>query len=181
MENKSVITISGVPGSGTTTITKQLSKKLQLPIVNTGDIFRELANEHDMGLVEFGKYVESNADIDEELDKRQLKYAHAGNVILEGRLAGWLMKANKIKAFTIFLKADLEVRIERVMGRENKSYAQVKSEVLAREKCELDRFKKLYNVNYQDESIYDLIIQTSKLSPQKIVEKILDGLTEAGS
>ena len=178
MDRNTVISISGAPGSGTTTIAELLSRKLQLRVVYTGDIFRELANEYNMGLTEFGKYVEENLDIDQLLDDRQVEYARSGNVILEGRLAGWLMKTNNIVAFKVLLTAELDIRISRIMGREQKSYDLVKSEILERERCELDRYNKLYNANYHDESIYDIIIETSNLTPDQIVDKILDGLTE---
>jgi predicted cytidylate kinase len=174
MSKPSVITISGEPGTGTTTIATMLSKKTGLRMVYTGETFRELAKEHNMELSEFSTYADSNPKIDLELDARQMDHARKGNVILEGRLAGWLMKNNKIDAFTILLTADLEIRVNRIMGRENKSYNQVKQEILEREKCEMERYQKFYTVNYLDNSHYDLIIDTSDLTPDEIVNKIVN-------
>ena len=64
------------------------------------------------------------------------------------------------------------------MGREKKSYEQVKSEVLAREKCEQDRYQKFYNVNYLDSIHYDLIIDTSNLTPEEIVNRIIGAISD---
>ena len=74
-----------------TILTQQLIK-----MVYVGAIFRELAGIYNMSLSEFGEYAEDNPDIDHELDIRQVEIAKQGDVILEGRLSGWMMKKNKI-------------------------------------------------------------------------------------
>lgn len=174
MRKPNVITLSGVPGTGTTTIAKLLSKRLGLKLVYIGETFRNLAKEYKMNLQEFSKYAKDNPKIDYELDSRQLEYARKGNIILEGRLSGWMVKNNNIDAFKILLNADLEIRIKRIIGRERKSYDQVKDEIQFREKCELDRYLKLYDVNYQDPNHYDIIIDTTNLNPEQIIKKIID-------
>ncbi len=177
MTKPTVITVTGVPGTGTTTIVNLLSKKTGLCLINTGEIFRELAKEYNMDLSKFSNYTKSNPKIDLELDTRQLKFARKGNVILEGRLSGWLMKNNNINAFKVLLTADLETRVKRIMGREEKTYDTVKFEIIEREECEQDRYLKIYDVNYEERSHYDLIIDTSDLTPEKIVQKIVDGFS----
>lgn len=176
MPKPKVITISGVPGSGTSTIAKMLSKELNLKLIYTGETFRELAKEYNMSLPEFSEFAESNTEIDNELDKRQLEHAKKGDTILEGRLAGWLTKSNDINALKVLLTADLETRVNRVMGREKKSYSQVKNEILKRETSELERYQRLYDVNYKDQVHYDIIIDTTNLTPREIVEKIISAL-----
>jgi len=173
MSEVNVITITGVPGSGTTTIAKLLSSKLELRLVFIGETFRELASEYNMSLSEFGDYVINNPKIDFELDSRQIDHARTSNVILEGRLSGWMTMKNNIDAFKILLTADLNTRINRIMGRENKSYEMVKQEIMAREVSEVERYKKLYGINYLEPSYYDLIIDTADLSPEQIVDEIV--------
>jgi predicted cytidylate kinase len=174
MQKPIVITISGVPGSGTTTIAKMLSDKLEMKMIYIGEIFRELAKEYNMTLMEFGELATDNPKIDKELDARQVKYAKLGNIVLEGRLSGWMVKKNGIKAFKVLLTADLETRINRVMNREGKSYRLVRREIEVREQCELDRYIKLYDINYQNPSYYDLIIDTSNLTPEQIIQQIIE-------
>lgn len=145
-------------------------------MIYTGEIFRELAKEHNMSLSEFSKYASSNPKIDYELDARQLEDARRGDVILEGRLAGWLTKTNNIKAFKILLTADQDTRIKRIIGREHKSYSIVKQEITMRERIELERYEKLYEVNYKESSHYDLIIDTTDLTPEQIIEQIIETL-----
>ncbi len=174
--SSTVITISGVPGSGTTTIAKLLSTKLNLRLVYIGEIFRELAKQYNMSLSEFGSFAKENPKIDQELDNRQVDHARSGNVILEGRLSGWMTKNNNVEAFKILLSADLDTRVNRIMGRENKDYDQVKEEIISREQTELQRYEKIYGINYQDHSHYDLVIETTNLTPEQIVEKIIENL-----
>ena len=81
------ITISGYPGSGKTTVAQLLHKKIGIPYIYSGDLFRTLAQQHHMSLEEFGKYCETHREIDEELDREQLEILKKGNVIIEGRIA----------------------------------------------------------------------------------------------
>lgn len=112
------ITISGTPGSGKSTVAELLRDKLGLKYVYSGMIFREMAKKHKMSLEEFGKYCEKNSDVDKELDKRQVEILKKGDVILEGRLSGWLAHLNNIPAFKVSIDADLETRAKRIVNRE---------------------------------------------------------------
>ena len=95
------ITVSGTPGSGKSTIAHLLHEKLGIKYVNSGMLFRETAKKYKLSLAEFGKYCEKNSKVDKELDERQVEILKKGNVILEGRLAGWLAFKNNISSFKI--------------------------------------------------------------------------------
>jgi predicted cytidylate kinase len=169
-----IITISGTPGSGKSTIGQLLKEKLRINYVYSGQIFRELAKKYNMSLEEFGRYCENNVIIDKELDEKQLKILKEGDVILEGRLAGWIAHKNNIKSLKIMLNADVETRIKRVIERENGDYKQRLKEILKREKSEEKRYKKYYNIDIKDTSIYDLIIDTSYKNPNEILKIIIN-------
>jgi predicted cytidylate kinase len=169
-----IITISGTPGSGKSTVGKLLEEKLGINYIYSGQIFRDLAKKYNMSLEEFGRYCETNDKIDKELDEKQLKILKEGNVILEGRLAGWLAYKNNIKSFKIMLNADIETRIKRIINREEGEYKQRLKEILEREKSEYNRYKKYYNIDISDTSIYDLIIDTSNKIPNEIIKIIIN-------
>jgi len=100
-----LLTISGLPGSGTTTVGKLLAEHYSVEMISAGDVFRGLAKERGVTLAEFGRLAESNPSIDVEIDKRQSDIANSSdNLILEGRLAGQMAK----KALKIWIKAPLE-------------------------------------------------------------------------
>jgi len=170
------ITISGLPGSGKTTVAQLLEKKLGLKYVYSGDIFRKMAEKYSMSLEEFGKYCENNKDVDEQLDNNQLKELHKGNVIVEGRISGWLAHRNKIPSIKIFLEADLDTRVSRIVNRERGEFKKRKKEILNREKSEKVRYKKYYDIDVDDTSIYDLVIDTTEKTPEDIVNIVLKKL-----
>lgn len=170
------ITISGNPGSGKSTVAKLLEKKLGIKYVYSGMIFRELAEKYNMTLEEFGKYCEGNSEIDKELDTRQLEILKKGNVILEGRLAGWLAHRNNISAFKIAIVTDINIRAKRIVNREKGSVKKRKKEILERERSENNRYKKYYNIDLKDTSIYDIIIDSGDKSPEEILNLIIQKL-----
>ncbi len=168
------VTISGFPGSGKTTAGKLLAEKLGLKYVYSGQIFRESAEKHNMSLEEFGSYCEKHEEIDKQLDDYQLEIIRKGNVIVEGRIAGWLAYFNKIDAIKVWLNADIITRVKRIISREKGDFEKKKQEILVREKSEAVRYKKYYNIEVNDTSIYDIIIDTSKKTPEEIINIIAE-------
>lgn len=175
-----IITIGGLPGTGTTTIAKMIAEKYNLRHVCAGFIFREMAKEMGMDLQEFSKYAEQHKEIDEEIDRRQVEIAKQGNVVLEGRLAAWMLLKNGIKPdLTIWFKAPLEVRAERISKRENIDKDVALKKMIEREASEKKRYKEIYNIDLDDLSIYDLVIDTSKWDVEgvfNIVSSAIDNL-----
>jgi len=167
------ITISGTPGSGKSTVTKLLGKKLGLKCIYSGEIFREIAKKHNMTLEDFGRFCETNEKIDKELDDQQLEYLKKKDVIVEGRIAGWIANLNNIPAFKVLLNADIATRTKRIINREGGDSEKKKQEMLEREKSEAARYKKYYNIDLKDVSIYDVVIDTSDKSPNEILDIII--------
>jgi len=168
------ITISGLPGAGTTTIAKLLEKKLGLKYVYSGDIFRKMAERYNMSLEEFGNYCERHKEVDEQLDRYQLEILQKGNVIVEGRIAGWLAHRNHIPSTKVLLEADLETRAGRIVKREKGDIEKRKKEILKRENSEATRYKKYYNIDLDDTCIYDLVVDSSDKTPDEIVEIVIE-------
>jgi cytidylate kinase len=175
-----IITIGGLPGTGTTTIARMIAEKYSLKHVCAGFIFREMAEEMGMDLQEFSKYAEEHEEIDKEIDRRQVELARQGNVILEGRLAAWMLLRNGVKPdLTIWFKAPLEVRAERISKREDMDKDTALKKMIDREKSEKKRYKEIYNIDLDDLSVYDLIIDTSKWDVEGvfgIVSSAIDNL-----
>ena len=169
-----IITISGTPGSGKSTVGNILKKRLEMDYVYSGKIFKKIAKKYKMSLEEFGKFCENNEKIDRELDNEQLIILKKGNVILEGRLAGWIAYNNNIKSLKIILNADLKTRLNRIIEREDGDFNKRLEEILNRERSEQNRYKKYYNIDIKDTSIYDLIIDTSDKSPKEIADIIVN-------
>lgn len=164
-----IIAISGPAGSGTSTTSKKVAKKLGLDFVGAGDIFRQKAKEKNMSLEEFGEYAEKNPEIDKEIDKKQRKISQQrNNLVIEGRLAGWMTDA-KVK---IWLKAPLELRAKRVARRDDITEKKALEAIKKREESEKKRYEQYYDIDISDPSIYNLIIDTSKWNQESVVEII---------
>ncbi|MHA1805628.1 MAG: (d)CMP kinase [Promethearchaeota archaeon] len=166
-----IVALSGLHGTGKSTVGKLVADSLHLKFYSTGMAFRELAKEMDMSLEEFTHYVEANPSIDEQLDAKIIEIAKKGDVLIESQLSGYILK--DIADVKILLTAPLEIRIERIAKRDGVSIEKSRNETLLREASEHERFKKLYNIDLNDKSVFDLIIDTSSLTIEQVTNLIL--------
>jgi predicted cytidylate kinase len=169
------ITISGPPGSGKTTACSKLSEILGLKAVVFGKIFRELAAEKNLSLVELGAIAEQDPSIDKMIDSRILDIARENeDIILESRLSAYMCSRNNIPAFKVYIDASPEVRISRIGVREGETFEDAYAKTVERQKSEAKRYKMYYDIDIEDRSVYDLIINTDDLDPDQVVAKILE-------
>lgn len=170
-----ILTISGLHGTGKSTIGKLLAENLNIDYYSTGDAFRDLAVEMEMSLEDFSEYVENHPEIDNKLDDKIVELGKRGNIIIDSQLSGYLL--NEIADFKILLSCPLEVRINRMKDRDNSTFEEKFQETTVREQSELDRFKKLYDIDLSDkkkaDSTFNYVINTENLSIEEVVEKIL--------
>lgn len=170
-----ILTISGLHGTGKSTIGKLVAEKLGIKYYSTGQAFRDLAKEMNLTLEEFTEYVENNPDLDKKLDHKIIEIAQNGNIIIDSQISAYILES--IADFKILLICPLEIRVERMTERDNESYDKKLDETTMREKSELTRYKKLYNIDLKDEEkigkIYNLIINTGNLTVDEVLEQIL--------
>lgn len=164
-----ILTVSGPPGSGTTTLAKRLTERFNLDYVSGGDVFREEAEERGVSVGEFNRMVEEEPEIDRELDERQREIARErDDVLLESRLAGWM--AEEHADVSIWLKADDRVRAERVAEREDVTVDEALEESRQRESSEAKRYRDLYDIDIDDLTVYDLVIDTERWGADAVAE-----------
>ncbi|MGF7118187.1 (d)CMP kinase [Methanobacterium oryzae] len=166
-----IITISGLAGSGTTTASKILSEKMGIPFISAGDIFRQMAAEKNMDILEFSKFAEENEGIDIEIDKRQSQIGKkSDNLIIEGRLSAHFVENADLRLWFI---APLDTRSERISHREDKPFDIVKEEIIKRSESEAKRYKEIHNIDIENMEVYDLVINTVNFHPESIANIIL--------
>ncbi|AAM04528.1 TPA: AAA family ATPase [Methanosarcina acetivorans] len=157
------ITVSGLPGSGTTTLSRLLSDYYELELISSGEIFRRMAKERGMSLADFGAMAEKDPSIDLDIDKNQKSIIHTqDDLVLESRLAGHMAKGvpNVLK---IWIKAPLLTRVKRIQRREKTiSFDEELAKTVEREKSEALRYKNYYGIDITDLSIYDIVIDSEK-------------------
>lgn len=170
------ITISGPPGSGKTTACSKLSERLGLEAVVFGKIFRQLAAEKNLSLGELGDLAEKDPSIDSMIDSRILEIARQNeDIILESRLSAHMCVRNNIPAFKVYIDASPEVRMSRIGLREGETVEEACAKTLERQKSEAKRYKMYYDIDIDDRSVYDLVINTDSLDPDQVVEMIIKG------
>lgn len=136
-------------------------------------MFRHMAVEHGMSLAEFGTYAAAQPAVDIELDRRLAERARAGQVVVESRLAGWIARNEKLDGLLVWIDCDDDVRARRVAAREDKTIDQALVENAEREKIERDRYIALYGIDLADLSIYDLVLDSGRLTAPEIADRIV--------
>lgn len=171
--SNSIVTISGLPGSGTSTACALLRDKLGWSYVNAGQIFRDLAREAGLSLADFGHRAEGDASIDRVLDARMVETARAEQpIILEGRVTGWMAARNQLPALKVWLDAAVEIRAARVGTRDGEVAAAARENMVLRQASEEQRYRQHHGIEIGDMSIYDLVIDTSVYPPAEVVRQI---------
>jgi len=169
-----IITITGDLGSGKSTVSNLLKQRLDYDYVYTGRVQREIANRHQMTTLELNKYAETHPEIDAEIDSIFKSLNESSRLIVDSRLAWFFIP----QSFKVYLKADLAVAIQRISGdknRINENYASMEEaagDIVARKESENKRYLELYGADCTDESHYDLVIDTSLLTPEQVVDVI---------
>ena len=170
-----IVSISGPHGTGKSTIGMIIAEKLDLRYYSTGQAFRDLAQEMHMTLSEFTEHVEDNPNIDEQLDNKVIEIAKGNNVLIDSQIGGFLLAS--LADFKIYLYCPLKVRIRRMAERDNNNYEEKERETLMREKSELERFKRLYNIDLSNleeiKKVHNIFINTEFLSIEEVVNLIL--------
>ncbi|MBI4142484.1 cytidylate kinase family protein [Candidatus Uhrbacteria bacterium] len=176
------ITISGTPGSGKSTLAGNLQRALGYPYLNAGQVFREAAAKRKMSLAEFAALVDQTPGLDRALDARLVAKArrHA-NLILEGRLAGWLTKRARLSAFRIWVTAKEPERVARLMQREGGTREETLRRLRIRARGERKRYLRNYGIDSSSLAPYDVVIRTDHRTPEQVAARILSAIHAKGS
>ena len=153
------ITVSGLPGSGTTSLSRYLAEHHDFSMISAGEVFRQLAVEHNLELAEFGRLAEQDESYDKMIDARQKEIAaQRDNIIVEGRLSGWMVSDADLK---IWLIAPIGCRIKRIISRDHVADEKTATAITSeRERCEAGRYHSYYDIDINDLSIYHMVLNS---------------------
>ncbi len=171
------MTISGPHGSGKSTYAAKLAESLSLRHVSAGMLFRKLAHERRVSLERFQEMAAADPSIDRLVDERTMQEAERGDVVVDGQLAGWVLK--EISDLRVLLTAPLVVRLERIAARDRISLEEARRQTLHREGVQAERYRKHYGFSVDDWSIYHLILDTSFGSIEDTARILLDAAVSA--
>lgn len=183
-----IITISGDPGSGKSTVAMIITDKFAGERIYAGRIFREMAQQQGMSLEEFLQYTEAHPEIHRQVDQQirdeARKIDQDGRMaVVEGRVQFHFMP----ESFKIFLAVSLDEAARRILQdlgdpqarrsrNENSvsSVEEMKEKIKKRIITDQERYSRLYQINILDQSKFDLVIDTTSLTPEQVVQVILD-------
>ncbi len=184
MDKKRIITLAGNLGSGKSSTAKRLADILNYEHYSTGDFMRAIADEKGISLIELSSLAESDRSIDEELDNKNKEVGKKENVVIDSRLGFYFIP----HSFKVFLKLDPEISAERILkdkqtnpNRQNEANQDfdtkegIMRNIKIRQESERKRYQEMYGISdYTDSSNFDLIIDTSLLPLEGVVDKIIE-------
>lgn len=182
MHRKHIITLSGKPGSGKSSTADRVAEMLGYTRYSTGDLVRALIKKKKMTLAEFNERAEREPNLDYELDEELRNMREQNDVVIDSRLGFYWIP----ESFKVYLDLDPEVAIARIYKDSNLNALRgatehneigmdgVIDQVNARLENERRRFKKLYNINPYATANFDLIIDTSRHSPETVALTVFD-------
>lgn len=179
---KSIITIAGRPGSGKSTTAKAVAEQLGFQHFSSGDLFRALAKERGIDVLQANLSAEENAEIDHLVDGRLQEIgATEDQIVVDSRMAWHWMPFS----FKVFLDLDLDIAAQRILNNmdekrrisehipdDSAEYAQT---LRRRLDSETRRYKLLYNADPYQMANYDLVIDTAANNIEQVIAQVLQG------
>jgi len=179
-QKKIVICISGMTGSGKSTVAKRLADKYGLDYFSGGNALKTLAQEEGYNpdvtgwweTAEGLKFLQQRMGdpaFDKRIDEKLLELAKQGNVVLDSWTMPWLLKAG----FKVWLEASPQVRAKRVMNRDSISIEEAVKALTEKDEKTRQIYKNLYGFDLgNDLSPFNLVLATDELEPDEIFHAV---------
>ena len=135
-----------------------------------------------MDITSFNLYVEKHPEIDKKIEYSATEYAKThDNFIIDARL-GWYAVP---ESFKVYLKVDINEAAKRAFNDQKRKSSEnfntleeQKQDLQKRYRLENERYYKLYNVRKEDESNYDIVIDTTNMTAQDVSNIIIKEYTK---
>lgn len=176
VDKKVIICISGMTGSGKSTVAKRIAERYGLKYFSGGDALRVLAQdegydsdvtgwwETNEGL-DFLKQRMGDPAFDKKIDEKLMELAKGGNVVLDSWTMPWLFKCG----FKVWLEASTEVRAKRVLNRDSISAEEALKALTEKDERTRQIYKNLYGFDLgNDLTPFDLVLATDELDPDDV-------------
>lgn len=186
ISNTRIITVSGRIASGSTTLAKKLAEHKGWKHMEGGEIFWENVR----GKLNLSpKDTNLRPDAEDQLFDDSLKkiLKEEKDIVLETKLAGYFAREMEDVFKILVICEDAEgvdqtqIRIDRLVNREKMSVLDAKTEVLEREKNDIEKWCRLYaaadpNWTYWNDKYYDIVINTFFHDPDESLQMVIEAL-----
>ncbi len=179
----SIITIAGSLGSGKSSTAKQVADSLGYRHFSSGDLFRAIAAERGLTVLEINQQAELEHEIDHIVDERLRNMASENDLVIDSRMAFHWMP----NSFKIYLSLEPEIAAQRIysqmqsggrVSEHSQSVEEVLQSIAERRVSEQKRYKNLYDIDVLDMTPFDLVIDTAKNSLDEVVALVLAAYTK---
>lgn len=174
-----IITISGPPGSGTSTVSRNVAESLDYSRFSSGDFMRNLARERGISLQKLTHEAENNPEIDRKIDAKVQNLADANELVVDSRLAFHFIP----ESFAVYLEVKFDNAAKRIFNdkderkeqgeKEADSIEETKKQIVQRLESERKRYKELYSIDHTNHTHYDLVIRTDDKTVETITNIII--------
>ncbi len=174
-----ILTVSGLIGSGKTSVCRELSALTGWRVVSAGTILRRMAEDRGLSVIELNEIAKTDPSIDKLIDDQLIALRDSPEpLIVDSRLAWHFIP----KSYKVHLVVDTSIAADRVFNaqRSDESYSTPAAAYAAnaqRQNIENERFKQYYGIDCEDQSNYDLILDTSAIRPAELAAKMLEAVT----
>ena len=180
-KDKVVICVTGMTGSGKSTVAKRLAAKYGLDYFSGGNALKELAQDEGYAsdvngwweTAEGLKFLEQRMGdpaFDKRIDEKLLQMAEQGNVVLDSWTVPWLLKDG---GFKIWLEASPQVRAKRVVTRDDISIEEALEALTKKDERTQQIYKNLYGFDLgHDLSPFNLVLATDELEPDEVFHAV---------
>lgn len=175
---KLVIVVSGPPGAGSSTVARNIARKLNLKYFSVGKLhkqfFKGWKKEEAKAALEVWKtHIGASDRTHRDRDALQIEIAKKGRVVICSKLGIHFLK--KLSKYKIWLDVPLKIRAERTAKRDKISVQEALKEIAQREEIERREWKRIYGFDYFDQKYdADLVLDSSDLTVKQTVDKILN-------
>jgi cytidylate kinase len=173
------ITLTGNLGSGKSTVCRILEQQYGFEIYSTGKVIRSIADEMGISVLEMNELMTKDHKYDHMIDDRTAQISRENpdkSILFDSRLAWHFVE----KSFKVFLSVDLAEAARRVFADASrgevesyKSEADAAEQLAARAANEDARYYEIYGIRYFDFNNYNLVLDSSFLSPSRIAEALM--------
>ena len=173
------VTISGPPGSGTSTLVAKIADSRGWESMNGGDVFREEARSRGLSVEELSAEAKEDTDVDRNLDELLQKRMSSPESpeIVESRLSGWWAHKNDLECLRVWVSVSDKERARRIQKREGGELSDCLRRSQQRQEDDMARYSSLYGIDLDDMSPYHLVIDADSKDESEVfneVDAILD-------